>query len=56
MYVIFLITWEQATIFKNIHAGTLVDVIISHNHLLADLIVILGTIDFVLGSVDRWFA
>ena len=26
--------------------------IISHNHLLADLIAILGTIDFVLGSID----
>ena len=25
----------------------------SHNHLLADLITILGTADFVLGSVDR---
>ena len=27
--------------------------VIAHNHLLADLIPILGTIDFVLGSVDR---
>ena len=27
--------------------------VMSHNHLLADLIAILGTIDFVLGSVDR---
>jgi len=27
--------------------------IISHNHLLADLITIFGTADFVLGSVDR---
>ena len=27
--------------------------IISHNHLLADLISIVGTSDFVLGSVDR---
>ena len=26
---------------------------VSHNHLLADLISILGTSDFVLGSVDR---
>ena len=28
--------------------------IISHNHLVADLISILGTSDFVLGSVDRF--
>ena len=27
--------------------------VISHNHLLADLITLLGTLDFVLGSVDR---
>ena len=27
--------------------------IISHNHLVADLISIVGTSDFVLGSVDR---
>ena len=27
--------------------------IISHNHLIADLISIVGTSDFVLGSVDR---
>ena len=27
--------------------------IISHNHLLADLITLFGTADFVLGSVDR---
>ena len=27
--------------------------IISHNHLLADLITVFGTADFVLGSVDR---
>ena len=26
--------------------------VISHNHLLADLITLLGTLDFVLGSVD----
>ena len=29
--------------------------IISHNHLVADLISIVGTSDFVLGSVDRIF-
>jgi len=28
--------------------------VISHNHLLADLITLLGTLDFVLGSVDRF--
>ena len=28
-------------------------VVISHNHLLSDLITILGNIDFVLGSIDR---
>ena len=27
--------------------------VIAHNHLLADLIPILGTVDFTLGSVDR---
>ena len=27
--------------------------IISHNHLIADLISIVGTTDFVLGSVDQ---
>ena len=27
--------------------------ILSHNHLLADIISLLGTTDFVLGSIDR---
>ena len=27
--------------------------VIAHNHLLADLIPILGTVDFTLGSIDR---